>query len=423
MTGRAGRGSGGSAGDASGGPILRRVTGPLALVLAAISLALGGGAIALLLANLQGGAPIEPSSNLVAGFVLGIAYPLVGGVLAARRPGNAIGWTFLAIGLSQATNAFTNQYSLLGLVIRPGSLPWAAEASWLSIWTWVPGFILLGTFSVLLFPDGHLPSPRWRLVAAMAATSLVFLMVPLAVVAWPHRGIEDVYAQSGTGFGPDSDWANALASIGLAIGMAAALASIASLVLRFRRSSAEDRRKLKLLTLAAIVLMAFLVSSTYYSMGPIPDAIAALLITPLVPLATAVAILRYRLFDIDRIISRTVSYATVTGILALVFVGTILVLQTLLASLLRGSSVAVAASTLVVAALFQPLRRWVQAAVDRRFNRARYDAERTVAAFGAGLRDQVDLGVLRHDLLATIDLTLQPTRADVWLRGRGGATE
>ena len=394
----------------------RKFTGPLALLLAATALALEGGAIALLLANLSGGAPIDPGANLVGGFVLGIAYPLIGGLLAARRPGNAIGWIFLAIGLSQATNAFTAQYSIFGLVIQPGSVPYAAEASWLGLWTWAPGFILLLTFSILLFPDGRLPSPRWRLVAAMAVTSLVLVMVPIAIVAWPARGLEAVHALAGTGFGPGTEWAVVLQSIGLAIGLAAGLASMASLVLRFRRSSAENRQKLKLLTLAATVLIAFLVISPYYSLGPVPDAIAALLISPLVPLATAIAILRYRLYDIDRIISRTVSYGAVTGILAVVFVGTILVSQTILASFFRGSAVAVAASTLVVAALFQPLRRRVQSVVDRRFNRSRYDAERTVAAFGERLRDQVDLASLSGEIAGVVDSTLHPSQIGVWLR-------
>ena len=395
----------------------RRFIGPLALGLAAIALALEGGAIALLLANLKGGAPIEPSANLIAGYVLGIAYPLVGGLLAARRPGNAIGWIFLGIALSQATNVFTNMYAILGLVIQPGSLPWAAEASWLAMWTWAPGFVLLGTFSLLLFPDGRLPSPRWRFVAAMAVMSMVLLTVPLAAWTWPHRGAELVYAQAGTGIGPGSEWADLLGSVGLAIGLAAALASMASLVLRFRRSLAEDRRKLKLLTLAAIVLIAFLAVSPYYSLGPVPDAIAALLIAPLVPLAAAIAILRYRLYDIDRIISRTVSYGAVTAILAIVFVGTILVSQTVLASFFSGSSVAVAGSTLIVAALFQPLRRRVQSVVDRRFNRSRYDAERTVAAFGARLRDEVELGRVSEGLLVAVRSTVRPEAASVWLRG------
>jgi hypothetical protein len=396
----------------------RLLTGPLALGLAAIALALEVSAMALLLANLSGGAPIEPSANLVAGFVLGITYPLVGGLLAARRPGNAIGWIFLAIALSQATNVFTNMYSILGLVIQPGSLPYADVTSWLAMWTWAPGFILLATFSVLLFPDGRLPSPGWRLVAVMAVTSLVLLMIPTAIVAWPHRGLDDVYAQAGIGFGPGSEWADLLRNVGFTIGLVAALASLASLVLRFRRSSAEDRRKLKLLTLAGIVLVAFLTISPNYSLGPIPDAIAALLISPLVPLATAIAVLRYHLYEIDRIISRTVSYGIVTGILALVFVGTVLVLQTVLASYFSGSSVAVAASTLVVATLFQPLRRRVQSVVDHRFNRSRYDAERTVAAFGARLRDEVDLGRVSEGLLVAVHSTVRPESASIWLRGR-----
>ena len=141
------------------------------------------------------------------------------------------------------------------------------------------------------------------------------------------------------------------------------------------------------------------------------------------PIASGAAVFRYLLYDIDRIISRTASYGAVTRMLVLPLLGTILVSQTILASFFSGSAVAVAASTLVVAALFQPLRRRVQSVVDRRFDRSRYDAEQTVEAFGAGLRDEVDLGALRHDLVATIDQTLQPTRTGVWLRDRARATE
>jgi len=152
--------------------------------------------------------------------------------------------------------------------------------------------------------------------------------------------------------------------------------------------------------------------------GPPPafDALVAIIVTPLIPIAIGVAILRYRLYDIDRLISRTVSYGAVTGILALAFVGTILVSQTILASFFSGNSVAVAASTLVVAALFQPLRRRVQSVVDRRFNRSRYDAERTVAAFGAHLRDEVDLADVDAAIRAVVVRTVAPTAMGVWIR-------
>ena len=172
-----------------------------------------------------------------------------------------------------------------------------------------------------------------------------------------------------------------------------AAAGVAALIIRFRRSVGAEHQQIKWFASAAVVEFAaiFVMSAPWVALPPPFDALAAIVVAPLIPIAVGIAILRYRLYDIDRIISRTVSYGAVTGILAVVFVGTILVSQTVLASFFSGSSVAVAASTLVVAALFQPLRRRVQAVVDRRFNRSRYDAERTAAAFSRRLRDEVEL--------------------------------
>ena len=193
--------------------------------------------------------------------------------------------------------------------------------------------------------------------------------------------------------------------------------AIASTILKYRRGSSVVREQLKWFAAVALLTVAgFIVRAT--GVAPIADVggLLGILGLVLLPIAIGIAILRYRLYDIDRIISRTVSYAVVTGILAVVFVGTILVSQTFLASFLNGSSVAVAASTLVVAALFQPLRRRVQSVVDRRFDRSRYDAERTVAAFAGRLRDEVELERLEADIRSVVSLTLAPTSVGLWMR-------
>jgi hypothetical protein len=196
--------------------------------------------------------------------------------------------------------------------------------------------------------------------------------------------------------------------------------AVASSVLKYRRGSSTVREQLKWFSAVALLTVAG------FGAGAVPIApisnwggFFAILGLVLLPIAIGIAILRYRLYEIDRIISRTVSYAAVTAILALVFVGTILVSQTVLASFFRGSSVAVAASTLVVATLFQPLRRRVQSIVDRRFNRSRYDAERTVAAFAAHLRDEVALAPLEADIRGVVSLTLAPTTVGLWIRPPG----
>ena len=220
---------------------------------------------------------------------------------------------------------------------------------------------------------------------------------------------------------PASDPAPAIAGLLLGIGLilclVVATASAAAIIVRFRRSVGAEHQQIKWFASAAAVEFAAIFVMSGPSVLPRPfDALAAIVVAPLIPIAIGIAILRYRLYDIDRIISRTVSYGAVTGILAVVFVGTILISQTMLASFFSGSSVAVAASTLVVAAIFQPLRRRVQSVVDRRFNRSRYDAERTAAAFGARLRDEVDLATLDAEVRQVVAATVAPMIVGLWIR-------
>jgi hypothetical protein len=360
-------------------------------------------------------------SNGVASLVLALTFPSVGWLIASRRRENRVGWMFLVIGFFYALTQFSSMYAVYGLLAAPGSLPLADVMAWLNGVVWAPAFTLL-ILLLLFFPDGRLPSRRWRPVVWIAGAAFLVTVVPNAVALWPYRGPLLLAADRAL---PPADTAPATAQLLQNIGVIASLfvaaAGAGALVIRFRRSGGAERQQIKWFASAAIFEVAVLFMMSGVALPPPFDILVALIATPMIPIAIGVAILRHRLYDIDRIISRTVSYGAVTGILALVFVGTILVSQTVLASFFSGSSVAVAASTLVVAALFQPLRRRVQAVVDRRFNRARYDAERTVAAFGAGLRDEVDLGALRHDLVVTIDQTLQPTHTGVWLRDRGAA--
>jgi len=202
----------------------------------------------------------------------------------------------------------------------------------------------------------------------------------------------------------------------LVLALVVAAAGAGALVIRFRRSVETEHQQIKWFASAAVVEVAAIFVTTWVVLPPPFDGIAAIIVTPLIPIAIGIAILRHRLYDIDRIISRTVSYGAVTGILAVVFVGTILVSQTVLSALFNGNSVAVAASTLVVATLFQPLRRRVQGLVDRRFNRSRYDAERTVTAFGARLRDEVDLVNLNAEVRLVVAATVAPTAVGLWIR-------
>jgi hypothetical protein len=356
---------------------------------------------------------VAMGANSVGALLVGASFTVVGWLIVSRRRENRIGWMLLAIGVVFALVTFSGAHAQGGLVAEPGSLPLADVTAWLSTLAWVPAWTLV-MLLLLLYPDGRLPSRRWRPILWIAAASAVLMLVPSAFAEWPYRGPALLTGVSPST--PELDTAALLQVVGLLLSLGVAVAGAGALVIRFGRSAGVERQQIKWFASAAAVEVAALFVLSGSLLPPPLDVLLALISAPLIPIAIGVAILRYRLYEIDRIISRTVSYAVVTGILAAVFVGTILVMQILLASLLSGSSVAVAASTLVVAALFQPLRRRVQSAVDRRFDRSRYDAERTVAAFGAHLRDEVDLGNLYAEVREVVAATVAPATVGVWIR-------
>jgi hypothetical protein len=336
----------------------------------------------------------------------------VGAVLASRRPRHPVGWLLLGVGLAVALGVLVESYAKYGLVVRPGSLPGArylagfAVVSFTVVWLACAGFVLL------LTPTGTLPSPRWRWWARLAAAAPVLAVVGSAVQPDPLA----------------PDWyGNPLAVpalyrllavpgvVAIVVVLGSVLVGAASLVLRFRRARGVERLQLRWLALAAALAAGLLLVALvagYLSLDPVVLTCLSLCVA-LLPLATGAAILRYRLYDLDRIISRTLAYGLLTVLLGLGYAAVVLGLGRLLP---ESSSLAVAAATLAVAALFQPARRRIQGAVDRRFNRRRHDADRIVAAFAAGLRDQVDLRTLHGELLAVVEATMQPTRASLWLR-------
>ena len=336
----------------------------------------------------------------------------VGAVVAGRRPRHPVGWLLLGVGLAVALSVLVEWYAKYGLVVRPGSLPGAA---------YLPGFAVLGFtvmalacagFVLLLTPTGKLPSPRWRWWARLAAAAPV--VVVLGSVVQPDPLAPDYHGNALA--------VPALARMlvvptvaGIVVVLVSVLAAAASLVVRFRRARAVERLQLRWLALAAALAAGLLLVALvagYLSMDAVV-LVSMCLCVALLPLATGAAILRYRLYDLDRIISRTLAYALLTVLLALGYAAVVLGLGRLLP---QGSSLAVAAATLTMAAAFQPARRRIQAAVDRRFNRRRHDAARVIEAFGACLRDQVDLDALHGELLAVVDHTMQPTRTSLWLR-------
>jgi hypothetical protein len=351
----------------------------------------------------------------VPALVAAVSAATVGAVLASRRPAHPVGWLLLGLGLSLAAAGVVYAYVRYGLVARPGALPAAGYLAGLSngmilIWLSCVGFVLL------LTPTGSLPSPRWRWWARVTAAAPVVWVLASVVDPAPMR---PEYPAIG----------NPLAVVGLPRGLldaatgAAAFAVLAGLIVgagslvgRFRRASGVERQQLRWLALAAALasvalLLALAALVLEEGFGLFNVALGVCL--ALLPLATGTAILRYRLYDLDRIISRTLAYGLLTVTLGLGYAGVVLGLGQLLG---RGSSLVVAGATLAVAAAFQPARRRIQRLVDQRFNRRRYDAAQTIAAFSTRLRDEIDLDTLTGELLAVVHQTMQPTQASLWLR-------
>ncbi len=331
-----------------------------------------------------------------------LAFAIVGALIVTRRPRHPIGWIYTASGLLIGLALFSVEYSRLA---RQLLLPFAPVGDAVFGVTFFAGFLLPITFGLLLFPDGHLPSRAWRTV------------VLLTVIG--YLGIVGVNALAER---PEYEALHTAAGFGALAVPVAILASVASLILRWRRAVGVERQQLKWVGAAALLLGLDLVAVLLLSsFGAIPTSggiTFALLATgiSLVPLAAGVAILRYRLYDIDVLINRTLVYGVTTAAIAAAFFGGIVVLQALLRPFTTGSELAVAVSTLLSFALFQPLRARVQRTVDRRFYRARYDAGRTLDAFALRLRDEVDLDAVRTGLLDAVRDTVQPAYASVWLR-------
>jgi hypothetical protein len=359
------------------------------------------------LANQGGG---RSNEAVVVAFI--VAFATVGALLAWKRPGNPIGWLLSATGLAYAAGAFG-----LLLAYFPRTL---TVSNWLS-WIWFLGLGLC-VFVVLLFPTGNLPSRRWRPVAWAAGTGLAGWVLgnafaPTIISAGPS--MPNPVGLSG----PAGEIFKIMAAGGALLIAATCLAAVLSLAFRYRRAPAAERAQLKWLVYAgALIVVAALAGVLAERIaGPGSNAAnnfqnAALSgAVGLVPVAIGIAILRYRLYDIDRVISRTLAYAIVTGLLAGIYAGLVL----LATQVLRFSSpVAIAAATLAAAALFSPMRRRVQRMVDRRFNRARYDAETTVAGFAARLKDAVDLDAVQADLTSAVQQTLEPAHVSVWISHR-----
>ena len=361
--------------------------------------------------------------------VLVVSFSVVGALIVSHRPENTIGWVFCAAALCQGLSEFGLEYATYALITRSSSLPLAAEMSWLAEWIWAPGLGLILVFLPILFPDGRPPSRRWRPVAWLGGLSIILIWVPISILIWPEKGT--ALLRGGETGEERPGWLLALAEAGFPLMLMAGLLAVISLFVRFHRARGSERQQIKWFASAAALTFAwiFVFEQLVSAEGGVLEAIAAvssLVLVPSIPIATGIAIFRYRLYDIDRIVNRALVYGFLTATLAAVYLGGVVVLQHLFRVLTgQESQLAVVASTLAIAVLFVPLRRRVQGFVDRRFYRRKYDAAKTLEAFSAKLRDETDLDRLGDEMVSVVRETMQPEHVSLWLRpsGRIGGEE
>jgi hypothetical protein len=366
-----------------------------------------------------------PRNPLVLDFcfwLLFVSFATVGALVASRWPKNAIGWIFCWLGLSFSLGSASEEYALYALVTEAGSLPGAEEMVWLTAWFGGPIVFALFALVFLLFPNGRLPSRRWRPVMWLELVAVVCL-VAFAFKPDELDNLGLVRVTNPFGVQGAAALLDTLSWVGFFMTLAVAVAGGISLVVRFRRARGVERQQIKWFAFSGVVFCAVFAAGPF--LWALPQSPATAWIWPVlflagastIPVAVGIAILRYRLYDIDLLINRTLVYGSLTAILLAGYFGGIVVLQRLFVTLTgERSTLAVVASTLAIAALFNPLRRRIQGFIDRRFYRRKYDAAKTLAAFTARLRDETDLDALSDDLVGVASVTMQPEHASLWLR-------
>jgi hypothetical protein len=410
-----------------------RGTSWLAWSLAALSVAMFVGSVALWVLARSTHVPSSWGANLTVGGLLGavlfLAFPLVGALIASKRPHNPIGWILLADGWLWMLRDMLDYYSVYG-VAKPRSVLFPVGLAGANHWLWVPTGGLLGTYVLLLSPDGRLPSRRWRLLAWLSGAVIVLLSIGVMLTPEPLENLGEIRNPFGLGGAP---WVSAGAYVVLPLLPLCILASALSLLMRYRRSGSKEREQIKWIAFAASVVgllylialvSSFIVPSEIWFAAGLPlwlDLIeyAALLSFATVPIAMGFAVLRYRLYDINILINRTLVYGALTATLALIYFGGVATTEALFRALTgqeQQPQLAIVVSTLIIAALFTPLRHRIQSFIDRRFYRRKYDARKTLEAFSAKLRDETDINALSDDLVGVVRETMQPAHLSLWLR-------
>jgi hypothetical protein len=361
-----------------------------------------------------------------------LVFPVIGALIAARRPRNPIGWILLADGLLWNLSGMMDYYSDYGAA-SPGSLPFVVGMATINNWLWVPAVGLLGTYAFLLFPDGKLPSRRWLPLAWLSGVMIVLVGMQVGLTPGQLEGLEGVRNPWGVLVFP---WMKSVPYLLIPLFLLCMVLSVFSLVLRFRRSRGEKRQQIKWIAFGAslvgfLYLIAMIGSivypqATWFAPGSplwlIVLEYAALLSFPVIPTAIGFAMLRYRLYDIDVVINRALVYASLTATLVLIYFGGVATIQTLFRTFTgqdQQPQLAVVVSTLAIAALFNPLRTRIQSFIDRRFYRRKYDAAKTLEIFGARLRNETDLDTLGGDLVSVVREAMQPEHVSLWLRESG----
>ena len=410
-----------------------RGTSWLAWSLAALSVVMFVGSVALWILAHSTHVPRSLDADLTTGGLLGqalfLVFPLVGALIASRRPQNPIGWLCLVDGLLWTTTNMLDYHSLY-VMASPGSVPFPVVLAGVNHWLWVPTVGLLGTYVFLLFPDGRLLSRRWRPLAWLSGVVIVSGSLGLMLSPGPldmPLGIRNPFGLEA------APWVAVAAYAILPLLPLCMLASALSLVMRYRRSRGDVRQQIKWIAFAAslvaftyliAIVASFIHPSEIWLAAGLPlwlDLIeyAALLSITSVPIAIGFAVLKYRLYDIDILINRTLVYVSLTAILFGVYFGGVTAIQALLRTISSQEELpqfVIVASTLVIAALFNPLRRRLQSFIDRRFYRSKYDARKTLEAFSTKLRDETDLEELNEDLVGVVSETMHPAHVSLWLR-------
>jgi hypothetical protein len=346
-----------------------------------------------------------------------LTFSVVGAIIASRQPRNAIGWLFCSVGLVMGINSLAGGYAEYRL--SGGYGPWSLveKAAWFASWSWTLLVYVPTSFLLLLFPDGRLPSPRWRPVAWCAAIGLIGFVAGTALQPGPLGDFPQIVNP----YGVDSLILDAVAVTGAILASASMVASAVSLIVRMRRAGTVERQQIKWLAYGGALVVGSVFASGVISTIWSPDVGIALISLGLlgVPIFTGVAIARYRLYEIDIVINRTLVYGALTAALVAVYFGGVATLQALFRALTgqeQQPQLAIVVSTLVIAALFNPLRGRIQAFIDRRFYRKKYDAAKTLEAFSARLREETDLQALNGELTRVVRETMQPSHVSLWLR-------